>query len=73
MDKKHKDYNMTFILEDADKLPRVNVGNTYTVMSVNRQTRQVVLNPYSFQEWANPNKLMLAEDFLELFKKEGDK
>lgn len=63
---KHKDFEATFILKDKENLSEVNVGNTYTVISVNRKTREVKLNRYSKEEWKNPNKLITAEWFLKL-------
>lgn len=58
----YEDYNIT-IKVNKDDLYSINVGNTYEVQSVNRNTCEVTINRYKKSEF--PNSLMTAEEFFE--------
>ncbi len=64
-------FNRSFFLNKKEKLSRVNVGQTYIVTSVNRLTREVILNEYLPEDWNIVDKEILEYIYKdELIKKD---
>lgn len=49
--KKYKDFEVTFRINKLDELPDINVGQKMTITQVNRQTGEITMNHYTYEDY----------------------